>query len=202
MRQLGPFAFDHSAHFIRIMVDVLYIEHVLVEALQVRRQHDLAADQAGLIDSPVIAAYCRLTPRWPSSAPLFADKLLSSAAEIASAGSTRWRRGICCRRGAGRRAGILVAGILRLLPYVLAAVLPHHGRDGSGDAAGWDAPLRLCCERLLCRRCLGRSAGPLFIDPAARRFALAARPLQEHRLSPAIHGNSTIRYRRLIPAGQ
>ena len=47
MRQLGPFAFDHSAHFIRDMVDVLYIEHVLVEALQVRRQHDLAADQAG-----------------------------------------------------------------------------------------------------------------------------------------------------------
>jgi hypothetical protein len=26
MRQLGPFAFDHSAHFIRGMVDVLYIE--------------------------------------------------------------------------------------------------------------------------------------------------------------------------------
>ena len=50
MRQLGPFAFDHSAHFIRNMVDVLYIEHVLVEALQVRRQHDLAADQAGLIE--------------------------------------------------------------------------------------------------------------------------------------------------------
>ena len=25
MRQLGPFAFDHGAHFIRDMVDVLYI---------------------------------------------------------------------------------------------------------------------------------------------------------------------------------
>jgi hypothetical protein len=24
MRELGPFAFDHSAHFIRDMVDVLY----------------------------------------------------------------------------------------------------------------------------------------------------------------------------------
>ena len=59
MRQLGPFAFDHSAHFIRIMVDVLYIEHVLVEALQVRRQHDLAADQAGLIDAP-LSGHCRL----------------------------------------------------------------------------------------------------------------------------------------------
>jgi hypothetical protein len=45
MRQLGPFAFDHSAHFIRDMVDVLYIEHVLVEAFYVGRHHDLAADE-------------------------------------------------------------------------------------------------------------------------------------------------------------
>jgi hypothetical protein len=61
MRQLGPFAFDHSAHFIRDMVDVLYIEHVLVEALQVRRQHDLSADQAGLIDAPLSGHCCLLS---------------------------------------------------------------------------------------------------------------------------------------------
>jgi hypothetical protein len=32
VRQLGPLAFDHGTHFIRDMVDVLDIEHVLVEA--------------------------------------------------------------------------------------------------------------------------------------------------------------------------
>jgi hypothetical protein len=33
VNQLGPLAFDHRAHLIRDVVDVLDIEHVFVEAL-------------------------------------------------------------------------------------------------------------------------------------------------------------------------
>jgi hypothetical protein len=48
-----------------------------------------------------------LTP----SAPLFANKLLSCAAESAIASNTRWRGGIYCRR---RNAGILAEHCLRV----------------------------------------------------------------------------------------
>src|SRR5262249_12359955 len=59
VRQLGPQLLDYCPHFIGDVVNPLDIEHVLVEALQARRQHDLAADQAGLIDAP-LSGDCRL----------------------------------------------------------------------------------------------------------------------------------------------
>src|SRR5215831_17782123 len=37
VRQLRPLAFDNGSHFIRDVVDELELQHVLVEALEVRR---------------------------------------------------------------------------------------------------------------------------------------------------------------------
>ena len=48
MRQLGPFVFDHSAHFIRDMVDVLYIEHVLVRRFRSAGSMTLPPTRRGL----------------------------------------------------------------------------------------------------------------------------------------------------------
>jgi hypothetical protein len=48
-----------------------------------------------------------------SSAALFANKLLGRAAEIAST-AARWRQRIRCRRGGGRKAGILAVHCLRV----------------------------------------------------------------------------------------
>jgi hypothetical protein len=47
--KLGPLAFDHGPHFIRDMVDVLDLQHVLRQPFQIRRHHHLVADDAGLI---------------------------------------------------------------------------------------------------------------------------------------------------------
>ena len=59
------------------------------------------------------AARKPFVPRWLLSAPLFANKLLRRAAEIASA-ATRSRRGICRYRRGGRNAGILAVHCLRV----------------------------------------------------------------------------------------
>jgi hypothetical protein len=47
----------------------------------------------------------------PGSTPLFANKLLSRTVESASA-AARWRQWIRCRRGGGRKAGILAGHCL------------------------------------------------------------------------------------------
>ena len=59
VRQLGPLAFDHGSHLIGNDFDVLDLHHVLVEAFQVRRHHDLVGDQAGLLDAQSFVR-CRL----------------------------------------------------------------------------------------------------------------------------------------------
>jgi hypothetical protein len=71
--QLGPLAFDHGPHFIRDMIDVFNIDHVLVEAFQVCGHHDLATDDARLIDTaffghppaPIIVGYSLVFPILP-----------------------------------------------------------------------------------------------------------------------------------------
>jgi hypothetical protein len=48
------------------------------------------------------------------SAPLFANKLLRSTAEMASGAATRWCQRTCYRRAGGRNAGILAVHCLRV----------------------------------------------------------------------------------------
>jgi hypothetical protein len=69
---------------------------------------------------------------WPgsASAPLLADKLLSSTAETASAGG-RLRRGICrrrCRRGGSGKAGAVAGHCLRVTIDLTRGVCRVHGR--------------------------------------------------------------------------
>jgi len=45
--QLGPQLFDCRTHFIRNGVYALDIEHLFMQALQISRRHDLAADYTG-----------------------------------------------------------------------------------------------------------------------------------------------------------
>jgi hypothetical protein len=52
--ELWQFAFDHGSHLIRDVVDAFDFEHVFVQPSQVRRHHDLAADNAGLIGAALL----------------------------------------------------------------------------------------------------------------------------------------------------
>jgi len=61
VRQLGPLAFDNRAHFVGDLIDALDLAHVFVEPFKIGLQHDLAADDAGLIDSALFG-------HWPLTA--------------------------------------------------------------------------------------------------------------------------------------
>src|SRR5262245_37916087 len=67
----------------------------------------------------------------PLSAPLFANKLLGRAAEIASAGA-RCRRRICRHRRGGRNAGILAIHCLRVAIDLTCGGCRVHGRRCEG----------------------------------------------------------------------
>jgi hypothetical protein len=47
-------AFHHGPHFVRDGVHALDFEHVLVQPLEIGLHHDLAADDAGLIDAALL----------------------------------------------------------------------------------------------------------------------------------------------------
>jgi hypothetical protein len=75
--------------------------------------------------------HLRGAPSGPS-APLFANKLLRSTAEMASAAATRWCQRICYRRAGGRNAGILAVHCLRVTIDLTCGGCCIHGRRGEG----------------------------------------------------------------------
>jgi hypothetical protein len=66
------------------------------------------------------------------SAPLFANKLLRSTAEMASGAATRWCQRTCYRRAGGRNAGILAVHCLRVTIDLTCGGCCIHGRRGEG----------------------------------------------------------------------
>jgi len=69
--QLGPQLFDCRTHFIRNGVYTLDIEHLFMQALQISRRHDLAADYTGLIYAARRhqTKLCGAAASWPLAAP-------------------------------------------------------------------------------------------------------------------------------------
>jgi len=69
--QLGPQLFDCRTHFIRNGVYALDIEHLFMQALQISRRHDLAADYTGLIYAARRhqTKLCGAAASWPLAAP-------------------------------------------------------------------------------------------------------------------------------------
>ena len=138
MCQLGPLAFNHRPHFIRDVVDVLDIEHLFMEASQIGRHHDLAANYAGLIDAGLFghsknstrsAITINATPQASVKAPTrskggsWPPAIVDDPRPLAQ-GDDRFRPSLHGSSvGCFRNLEILDAG--KVLNDVLAGIVPH-----------------------------------------------------------------------------